>query len=58
VEQFAALTSKLAQDRANKQMEALEQEITELQSQARPLDEVATDHREALERREQAVRAA
>jgi hypothetical protein len=58
VEQFAALTSRLARDRANQKKEALEQEITELQSQARPLDEVATDHREALERREQAVRAA
>jgi DNA invertase Pin-like site-specific DNA recombinase len=58
VELFAALTSKLAQDRANQKMEALEREITELQAQARPLDEVATGQREALERHEQAVRAA
>jgi DNA invertase Pin-like site-specific DNA recombinase len=58
VEQFAAMTSKLAQDRANQKMEALEREITELQAQARPLDAAATGQREALERHEQAVRAA
>jgi DNA invertase Pin-like site-specific DNA recombinase len=58
VEQFAALTSKLAQDRANKRMETLEREINELQEQARPLDLAATATREELERREQATRAA